>query len=140
VDEAGIVSPNIRAALAARLARLEAKTTDQLVLLTVPDLRGRSIEAYGMAVGNGWGLGRKYLSNGVLLIVAPNDRRVRIEIGCGLEGLLTPSRAEAIVRETLLPLLKAHRYDAAAEAGVARIAAVLESDPRRPQPPRETTR
>jgi uncharacterized protein len=140
VDNAGIVSPKGRAALAARLARLEAKTSDQLVVVTVPDLRGRPIEAYGIALGNGWGIGRKHLGNGVLLIVAPNEHKVRIEIGCGLEGLLTPPRAAAIVRDSLLPLLKARRYDAAAEAGVRCIAAVLESDVRRPQRSKETSR
>jgi uncharacterized protein len=140
VDDARILSPKVRPLLAARLARLEAKTSDQLVVLTVKDLRGQSIEAYGMAVGNGWGIGRKGLDNGVLLIVAPNDHKVRIEIGCGLEGLLTPPRAETIVREALLPLLKQRRYDAAAQTGVGRIAAVLESDLRRSRPAKEMTR
>jgi len=140
VDNAGILSPNVRGALSARLARLEAKTRDQLVVLTVKTLRGQSIEAYGMAVGNSWGIGRKGLDNGVLLIVAPAEHKVRIEVGCGLEGLLTPPRAAAIVEQSLLPLLKAGRYDAAAETGVNRIAAVLQSDLRRPQPPKETTR
>jgi len=140
VDDAGILSPKVRGLLAARLARLEAKTSDQLVVLTVKDLRGQSIEAYGMAVGNGWGIGRKGLDNGVLLIVAPNDHKVRIEIGCGLEGLLTPLRAETIVREALLPLLKQRHYDDAAQTGVGRIAAVLESDLRRSRPAKEMTR
>ena len=140
VDNAGILSPKVRGALSARLARLEAKTRDQLVVLTVKALRGQSIEAYGMAVGNGWGIGHKGLGNGVLLIVASADHKVRIEVGCGLEGLLTPPRAAAIIDRSLLPLLKAGRYDAAAETGVNRIAAVLQSDLRRPQPPKETTR
>lgn len=140
VDEAHILSAPARASLTRRLARLEAATSDQLVVVTLPDLRGRTIEAWGRALGNGWRIGRRGLDNGVLLVVAPNDRKVRIEVGCGLEGLLTPARSAAIVRDPLLPLLKASRYDAAAEAGVARIAAVLARDTRRPQPPREARR
>lgn len=133
VDNAGILSTEVRRSLAARLARLEAQTRDQLVVLTVPDLRGTAIEAYGLAVGNGWQIGRKGLDNGVLLIVAPKERRVRIEVGCGLEGLLTPPRAAAIIDTDLVPRFKAGRPAAAVEAGVAAIDRLLRSDTRRPQ-------
>jgi len=140
VDEAHILSPATRDALTRRSAALERRTRDQLVVVTLPDLKGRAIEAWGLALGNGWHIGQKGLNNGVLLVVAPNQRRVRIEVGCGLEGLLTDARSAAIIRDPLLPLLKAKRYDAAAEAGVARITAILERDTRRPQPHREPQR
>jgi uncharacterized protein len=138
VDDAHILSGQARARLAARLRRLEAKTTDQLVVVTLRDLRGDDIAHVGLALGNGWGIGRKGLDNGVLLIIAPRERKVRIEVGCGLEGLLTDARARQIVDASLLPLLRKARYDAAAEAGARRIAALLESDPRRPRRRTET--
>jgi uncharacterized protein len=140
VDEAHILSPATRDALTRRSAGLERRTRDQLVVVTLPDLKGRAIEAWGLALGNGWHIGQKGLNNGVLLVVAPNQRKVRIEVGCGLEGLVTNARSAAIIRDPLLPLLKSKRYNAAAEAGVARIAAILERDTRRPQPRREPQR
>jgi uncharacterized protein len=106
------------------------------VVVTLPDLGGASIEQVGLRLGRGWGIGQKGLDNGVLLIVAPNDRRVRIEVGCGLEGLLTDARASALIQHMLIPLFWKGAYDRAAEAGVAAIEAILQSDPRRPQPRR----
>jgi uncharacterized protein len=119
--------------LTAQLAELERRTTDQLVVVTTPDLRGESIDSFGLRLGNGWGIGRKDVDNGVLLIVAPNERQVRIEVGCGLEGLLTDERAQSIIAETLLPRLSQGAYEGAAETGVAEIAALLASEPKRPR-------
>jgi uncharacterized protein len=136
VDDAHILSGAARGRLDGRLAALERRTTDQVVVVTLPNLGGAPIERVGMALGNHWHIGRAGLDNGVLLIVAPNDRKVRIEVGCGLEGLLTDARAAAIIQDRLLPLLRARAYDRAAEAGVAAIARILESDLRRPRPRR----
>jgi uncharacterized protein len=136
VDRAHILSAAEQRRLDVRLAALERRTTDQLVVVTLPDLGGASIEQVGLRLGRGWGIGQKGLDNGVLLIVAPNDRRVRIEVGCGLEGLLTDARASAIIQQKLIPLFRKGAYDRAAEAGVAAIEAILQSDPRRPQPRR----
>ena len=136
VDNAHILSSVERDRLTRRLAALERRTSDQLVVVTVPSLGGAPIEAVGLRLGKGWGIGRKGLDNGVLLIIAPNDRKTRIEVGCGLEGLLTDARAASILQTKLIPLFRRSEYDVAAEAGVASIAAILESDPRRPQPRR----
>jgi uncharacterized protein len=133
MDIAGILSPQAEAELTARSAALERKTSDQLVVVTTPDLRDQPIEAYGLTLGNRWGIGRKDLANGALLIVAPNDRRVRIEVGCGLEGLLTNDKAAAIIDADLLPRLRRGEYDAATKAGVDSMIHILESDRRRPQ-------
>jgi uncharacterized protein len=136
VDNAHILSSGARSRLTRRLVALERRTGDQLVVVTLPNLGGAPISAVGLRLGNGWGIGREGLDNGVLLIVAPNDRNLRIEVGCGLEGLLTDARAAAIIQAKLTPFLRRADYDGAVDTGVASIAAVLESDLRRPQPRR----
>jgi uncharacterized protein len=133
VDEADILSAPTESALISRLAALEAKTSDQLVVVTVPDLGGESIETFGLRLGNGWGVGREDVDNGVLVIVAPNNRNVRIEVGVGLEGLLTDARAAQII-EGLLPRLRAGDYDGGVAACVGEIVRTLESDTKRPIP------
>ena len=106
MDEANLLAPAVEARLDADLARLEGRTSDQLVVVTLPSLKGRSIEQVGLALGNGWAIGQAELNNGVLLIIAPSERKVRIEVGCGLEGLLTDERAASIIAAPLLPLLR----------------------------------
>jgi uncharacterized protein len=89
VDEAGLLSAADSAALTASLADLEARTTDQLVIVTLKSLRGTTIEDYGYQLGRRWKIGQKDKDSGVLLIVAASERKVRIEVGYGLEGTLT---------------------------------------------------
>ena len=86
VDEAGILDAATREQLEKLSADLEAKTTDQLVVVTLKSLQGTSIEDYGYQLGRKWQIGQKDKNNGVILIVAPNDKRVRIEVGYGLEA------------------------------------------------------
>src|SRR5216684_3236069 len=86
VDEANILDQAGRAALTNKLAELEAKTTDQLVVVTLKSLQGTSIDDFGVQLGRRWQIGQKDKNNGVLMIVAPNERKVRIEVGYGLEG------------------------------------------------------
>jgi uncharacterized protein len=133
VDNADLLAPEAEARLTARLAALEESTTDQLVAVTVPDLEGQAIEHFARRLGNRWGIGRKELDNGVLLVVAPGERMVRIEVGIGLEGLLTDERAKAIIDTMILPPFREARFPEGIEAGVAGIAEVLERDKRRPQ-------
>lgn len=133
VDEAELVSPAAEAELTARLAALERDTSDQLVVVTVPSLDGEAIEDLGLRLGNGWGIGQKDIANGALLIVAPAEQRVRIEVGYGLEGLLTDARAKAIIEDSLLPLFAAGENERAIRTGVDEIAAVLRSDTKRPR-------
>ena len=136
VDEAGILTAEAEAALTERLAALEKETSDQLVVVTVPSLDGERIEQLGMRLGNGWGIGREDVDNGVLLIVAPAERRARIEVGKGLEGLLTNARAQRIMDEQVVPACRRGQCDRAIADGVAAIAALLRSDSKRPQPRR----
>lgn len=132
-DEANILSDRSEARLTGKLTELEERTSDQLVVVTVASLAGESINSFGLRLGKCWGIGRAELDNGVLLIVAPNDRKVRIEVGVGLEGLLTDERAAAIIEDTLLPRLRQGDYDAATEAGVADISTLLLAEPPRPR-------
>ena len=91
VDDAGILSPATRADLSAMLQRHEQATGEQVVVVTLPSLQGYSIEDFGYQLGRAWGIGQKDKNTGALLIVAPNEHKVRIEVGYGLEGHL-PTR------------------------------------------------
>ncbi len=86
VDNAGLLDPTEEQALADKLATEEQQSSNQVVVVTVPDLQGYPIEEYGYQLGREWGIGQEGKDNGVLLIVAPNERRLRIEVGYGLEG------------------------------------------------------
>jgi len=133
VDQADLLSAQAEATLGARLAALEKATTDELVVVTVPSLENEPIEDLGLRLGNGWGIGKKSVDNGVLLIVAPGEKRARIEVGYGLEGLLTDERAAQILKEQALPNFARGRFERGVSEGVAAIAATLESDRTRPR-------
>ena len=104
VDDANLLDPADEQALTADLKALEDKSSDQVVVVTVPSLQGYAIEDYGYQLGRHWGIGTKQLSNGVLLIVAPNERKVRIEVGRGIEPILTDALSKVIIENAILPL------------------------------------
>ncbi len=106
VDQAHMLGAADRAALLQKLKALEDKSSDQLVVVTLPSLQGYAIEDFGVRLGRHWGIGRKDKNNGVLLIVAPKERKVRIEVGYGLEGVLTDTLAGNIVHNRILPLFR----------------------------------
>lgn len=133
VDGANILSERTERDVGARLAALEAKTSDQLVVVTVPSLGGESIEDFGRRLGNGWGVGRKDFDNGVLLIVATGERKIRIAVGNGLEGLLTDARAQQII-EAMPRSFRAGDFDTGVKTGVDEIVRTLESESKRPMP------
>jgi len=134
VDMADLLPPPAEQRLGRELATLEAETTDQLVVVTTPSLEGEPIDSLGLRLGNGWGIGQSGLDNGVLLIVAPREQWARIEVGCGLEGLLTDERAQQIMADELIPRFRDRQYVEGVSAGVTAIRSVLRSDRRRPQP------
>ncbi len=103
VDDAHILSPQIQAELTQELAGLEQKTSRQLIVVTVPSLQGYDIADYGYQLGRAWGVGQKQTNNGALFIVAPNDRKVRVEVGYGLEGVLTDAMSTVILQREVLP-------------------------------------
>jgi uncharacterized protein len=128
VDEAGILDADTRARLEKLSADLEAKTTDQLVVVTLKSLRGTSIEDYGYQLGRKWQIGQKDKNNGVLLIVAPNDKRVRIEVGYGLEPTLTDAISSVIVQGSILPRFRAGDFAGGVRRGAEDIAQVISGD------------
>src|SRR5262245_62283725 len=97
VDDSKLPSAADEQALLADLEALEKKSSDQVVVVTIPSLQGYAIEDYGYQLGRNWGIGTKQLNNGVLLIVAPNEHKVRIEVGRGLEPTLTDALSKIII-------------------------------------------
>jgi uncharacterized protein len=125
-DNAEVLSDGTRRSLTALLKAHEDSTGNQIVVLTVPTLNGEGIEEYALRVFETWKLGQKGKDNGVLVVVVPNDRRMRIEVGYGLEGTLTDSLAGSIIRNVMTPLFKKGDYNSGIEAGVKAILALLE--------------
>ncbi|HEX6859833.1 MAG TPA: TPM domain-containing protein [Caulobacteraceae bacterium] len=125
VDDAGILSPATEAELTQKLATLEQQTTRQVVVVTLPGLQGYEIEEYGYQLGRAWGIGQKGENNGVLLIVAPNERKVRIEVGYGLEPLLTDALSSLILQEQVLPRFRAGDMEGGVVAGADAVIAQL---------------
>ncbi|MFO1325095.1 MAG: TPM domain-containing protein [Burkholderiales bacterium] len=113
-------------ALDAKLAAWEQKTGNQLVVLVVPSTQPEPIESYGIRVAEAWKIGRKGQDNGALLIVAKNDRKLRIEVGYGLEGVLTDVTAKRIIAETIAPAFRQDQYARGIDAGVDQIIAVVD--------------
>ena len=128
VDDANVLDAATRAALTQKLADFEAKTTDQLVVVTLKSLQGTSIEDFGYQLGRHWQIGQKDKNNGVLLIVAPADRRVRIEVGYGLEGTLTDAVSRLIIENAILPRFRANDVPGGIARGVDDIISVLSGD------------
>jgi uncharacterized protein len=125
VDEANIIPPAVETEIEGKLAALEAKTTDQLVVATVPSLQGYDIADFGYQLGRHWAIGQKDKNNGVLLIVAPNEREVRIEVGYGLEGDLTDALTKIIIENAIIPRFKEDDMAGGIVAGVDDIIKVL---------------
>ena len=125
VDSAGMLSEGDRASLTASLADLEARTTDQLVVVTLPSLRGRPIEEYGYQLGRHWGIGQKDRDSGVLLLVAATEHTVRIEVGYGLEGILTDAATKLIIENSILPAFKAGDFPGGIRNGTNQIVQLL---------------
>ena len=126
VDHAQILSPDARTRLAAVLKAHEEATSNQIVVLTVQTIQPEGIEEYAADVFNNWKLGQKGHNNGVLVVVVPQDRKMRIEVGYGLEPILTDAMAGAIIRDVMTPAFKRADYDAGVQDGVAAIIARLE--------------
>jgi len=128
VDQANIIPPDVRSALEVKLADLEAKSGIQLVVATVASLEGQEIEPYANELFRTWKLGEKTKNNGVLLLVAPNERRVRIEVGYGLEGTLTDALSKVIITNAIAPRFKTGDFGGGVSRGVDDIITVLTTD------------
>jgi uncharacterized protein len=119
VDQAGLLGERDQAELEAALADFERDTAHQIVVATLPSLGGLPIEEYGYQLGRHWGIGREGEDDGALLIVAPEEREVRIEVGYGLEGELTDARSRLIIENEILPRFRQGDFAAGIRAGVA---------------------
>jgi len=128
VDAAGVIPDATKAALEPKLQALEQKSGIQLVVATVASLDGDEIEPYANALFRNWKLGEKDKNNGVLLLIAPNQHRVRIEVGYGLEGTLTDALSKIIISNAMAPRFKAGDYGGGVERGVDDIVTVLTTD------------
>jgi uncharacterized protein len=116
VDAAGIIPADAAQQLNDKLAALEDKTTDQFVVATVKSLDGYDIQDYGYQLGRAWGIGQKGKNNGVILLIAPNEHKVGLEVGYGLEGTLTDALTQVIIQSDILPRFRANDYT----GGIAR--------------------
>jgi uncharacterized protein len=128
VDDANILNATTRASLEQKLADLETKTTNQLVVVTLKSLQGTTIEDFGVQLGRRWQIGQRGKNNGVLLIVAPTERKVRIEVGYGLEGSLTDAVSRLIIENSILPRFRANDYPGGISRGADDIIQVLSGD------------
>lgn len=126
VDEAGLLAAELVRALDVRLADHEAATSNQVVVLTVPTLGGLEIEEFANGEANRRRIGQKGKDNGVLFVVAPNERAARIEVGYGLEAVLTDARAGRILRVDAVPRFREGDYAGGIEAGLSAILATLD--------------
>lgn len=134
VDAANILPPDAVAAITARSEAIEKQSGAQLVVATVPGLQGYEIEEYGYRLGRHWGIGQKREAggkgdNGVILLVAPNERRVRIEVGYGLEPVLTDALSSLIIQNDILPRFRAGDMAGGVSAGFQAIARQVELPP-----------
>lgn len=134
VDEAGILSAPFESEISVQLAAHEHATSNQLVVVTLKSLQGYDISDYGYQLGRHWGIGQKGKNNGALLIVVPSERKLRIEVGYGLEGVLTDAVSRDIIERVMKPPLRQGQHEQAIRAGVVAILAALGGD-YRPAPP-----
>lgn len=128
VDNANLLDAATKAQITADLAQLEEKSTDQLVVVTLPSLGGYAIEDYGYQLGRHWAIGQKGKDNGAILIVAPNERKVRIEVGRGLEPHLTDAMSRLIIENAILPRFRRGDFQGGIIAGVRDMKDVVTGD------------
>ncbi|NKB52773.1 MAG: hypothetical protein GKR97_11190 [Rhizobiaceae bacterium] len=128
VDLANMINAGDEADLTARLEAHEKVTSNQIAVLTISSLQGEALEDYSLRVARSWALGQKDANNGVLFLVAKNDRKMRIEVGYGLEGTLTDAISSFIIRQTVTPLFKQGLFNGGIVAATGQIIDVLESD------------
>ena len=127
-DLGDLLTPSQEASLESLMESYESGTTHEIALLTVPSLEGASLERFALEVGRSWGIGGREENNGALLLVARDDRLMRIEVGRGLEGALTDSIAGRIIRDVIAPQFKRERYYEGIRAGIEAMHAAIGGD------------
>jgi uncharacterized protein len=126
VDLAHLLPPDVAVSLSAELTEHERKTGNQIAVLTLPSLEGEPLEEFSHRVSTTWKLGRKGTDNGVLLLVVPGERRIRIEVGYGLEGTLTDAKSSQIIRREIIPRFKSGDFPGGIAAGLKAIMGTIE--------------
>ena len=129
VDDAGILSAEAQQKLTAYLAEHEQQTGNQVVVVTLKDLGGTDIADYGYQLGRAWGIGQSKKNNGALIIIAPNQRSTRIEVGYGLEGALTDAQSKLIIENGILPHFRKGDYDGGVIEGTVDVLRTLGGKP-----------
>ncbi|GAB6909079.1 hypothetical protein JCM12296A_49200 [Desulfosarcina cetonica] len=117
-DDAGMLTSTSRRQLEAVLSDFERQESTQIVVLTIPSLKGDALEDFSMRVAEAWKIGQKGTDNGAILLVVKNDRKIRIEVGYGLEGRLTDLVAGRIIRNVITPYFRAGQFDQGITQGV----------------------
>lgn len=125
-DFANMIPDASEASLEATLAQFEAKTTNEVVVVTVKTTGGKSIEDYTITLAEKWGVGKKEKDNGAVILVAEKEREVRIEVGYGLESTLTDAQAKIIIEKEILPRFRNGDYDGGIQAGVNAVIGTIE--------------
>ncbi len=127
-DQAGLLNPTTRLKIEHFLERFEKSDSTEISVLTIPSLEGESLEEYAIKVAEQWGIGQKGKDNGALLLVAKAERKVRIEVGYGLEGRLTDLLSGRIIRDEITPRFKQGDFDGGIVAGVASMAEAVRGE------------
>src|SRR5438094_5502934 len=136
VDQTGTLGSNDIASLTQTLNDLEARKGSQIAVLSVPTTDGEAMEQFSLRVAEAWKIGRKKIDDGALLVIAKNDRRLRIEVGYGLEGVLTDATTKRIIDEDITPKFKTGDFAGGVSAGVDRMVRVAEGEKLpEPEPP-----
>ena len=138
-DYANLISPDQKQRIEAQLAQFEQQTGNQVAVLTVETLNGEDIEGYANRVARAWALGQKGKDNGVLLLVAHKDRRMRVEVGYGLEPVLTDLQSNIIQNEVIIPYFKRGDFGGGIEAGVKAILSTIQGKEIEPAPVQQPT-
>jgi uncharacterized protein len=118
IDQAAVLDPLVEAQMARELEVFHAETCHQLAVVTVKSLNGHSVDKYSLALSHRLGLGYRGFNNGILLLLAPNERMARIEVGCGLEDVISDEAASEIMRDSLMPAFRKGDFAAGARAGM----------------------
>lgn len=139
VDAAHLVPADLAASLSAELAAHEARTGNQVALLTITSLEGEPLEEFSHRVATAWKLGQKGTDNGVLVLVVPGERKVRIEVGYGLEGTLTDAKSSRIIREEMAPRFRSGDFPGGITAGIKAVLGTIEGTYTPPARRRGTT-
>ncbi len=129
VDQADMLPQKVEASLSRMLEAHEQSTTEQVVVVTLPNLQGYAIEDYGYRLGRHWGIGQEGEDNGALLIVAEDERRIRIEVGYGLEGRLTDATSATIINQIITPAFRQGDFATGIANGAAAMVQVLGGEP-----------